>query len=72
MVYEFYDLMYVTGFINCYKLTITLMLHNYLHPVVAQGNCAIIPLNPNTLTATGGALPNGTKVSLLLNTVQRV
>ena len=57
MIYEFYDLMYVIGFINCYKLAITLMLHNYLHPVVAQGNCTIIPLNPNTLTATGGALP---------------
>ena len=28
--------------------------------VSAQGSCTITPLNPTTLTATGGALPNGT------------
>ena len=36
---------------------------HFLHPVVdvsAQGSCTITPLNPTTLTATGGALPNGT------------
>ena len=33
------------------------------HPVVdvsAQGSCTVTPLNPTTLTATGGVLPNGT------------
>ena len=36
---------------------------HYLHPVVdvsAQGSCTITPLNPTTLTATGGALVSGT------------
>ena len=28
--------------------------------VSAQGSCTVTPLNPTTLTATGGALPNGT------------
>ena len=28
--------------------------------VSAQGSCTITPLNPTILTATGGALPNGT------------
>ena len=28
--------------------------------ISAQGNCTITPLNPTTLTATGGALFNGT------------
>ena len=28
--------------------------------VSAQGSCTITPLNPTTLTATGGVLPNGT------------
>ena len=28
--------------------------------VSAQGSCTVTPLNPITLTATGGALPNGT------------
>ena len=37
---------------------------HFLHPVVdvsTQGNCTITPLNPTTLTATGGSLPVGTK-----------
>ena len=35
----------------------------FFHPVVnvsAEGSCTVTPLNPTTLTATGGALPNGT------------
>ena len=28
--------------------------------VSAQGRCTVTPLNPTTLTATGGVLPNGT------------
>ena len=36
---------------------------HFLHPVVdvsTQGSCTITPLNPTTLTATGGVLPIGT------------
>ena len=35
---------------------------HFLHPVVyvSAQSCTITPLNPTTLTATGGALPNGT------------
>ena len=57
--------MYATDFINCYKLAVTLMTTvHFHHPVVdvsAQGSCTVTPLNPATLSATGGALPNGTR-----------
>ena len=44
-------------------ITSVLTTIHFLHPVVdvsAQGNCTITPLNPTTLTATGGALVSGT------------
>ena len=35
---------------------------HFLHPVVdvSTQNCTVTPLNPTTLTATGGALVSGT------------
>ena len=39
-------------------------MHLYLCAVVdvsAQGSCTVTPLYPSTLTATGGAIANGTK-----------
>ena len=44
-------------------ITSVLTTIHFLHPVVdvsAQGNCTITPLNPTTLTATGGAVVSGT------------
>ena len=61
-------------------ITSVLTTIHFLHPVVdvsAQG-CTITPLNPTTLTATGGALVSGTTdvriqcVCTLYNVNQRV
>ena len=51
-------------FIVTQSTVITSVLTNihFLHPVVdvSAQSCTIIPLNPTTLTATGGALVSGT------------
>ena len=60
---ELSTLIYFCKLINTIAMYIITIAY-FLHPVVdvsAQGSCTITPINPTTLTAAGGVIPNGTE-----------
>ena len=47
--------------LHYYQLIVIYFLHSVINPTSTQEECTITPLNPTTLTATGGALAIGTE-----------